>query len=72
MKADINYKGMNLEDVTMNSVMDYTVSFDIPNKRVTAEIFKRLTDLGAQVRFYTNDAHVIVSKKECEITYKSL
>lgn len=72
MKADINYKGMNLEDVTMHCVMSHTVSFDIPNERVTAEIIKQLTDLGAQVTFYTNEVHVIVSKKECEISYKSL
>ena len=72
MKADINYKGMNLEDVTMNSVMNYTISFCIPNERTTAEQLQQLTDLGAQITFYTNNVHVIVSKKECEISYKSL
>ena len=72
MKADINYKGMNLEDVTMNSVMNYTVSFSMPNERTTAEQLQQLTDLGAQITFYTNDVHVIVGKKECGISYKSL
>lgn len=72
MKADINYKGMNLEDVTMNSVMNYTVSFSMPNERTTAEQLQQLTNLGAQITFYTNDVHVIVDKKECEISYKSL
>lgn len=72
MKADINYKGMNLEDVTMSSVMNYTTSFNIPNERTTAEQLQQLTDLGAQITFYTNDVHVIVGKKECEISYKSL
>lgn len=72
MKANVNYKGMNLEDVTMNSVMNYTVSFNIPNERTTAEQLQQLTNLGAQITFYTNDVHVIVNKKECEISYKSL
>lgn len=72
MKATINYKGMNLEDVAMNSVMNYTISFCIPNERVTEEQLQRLTDLGAQITFYTNEVHVMVSKKDIEITYKSL
>lgn len=72
MKAIINYKGMNLEDVTMNGVMNYTASFNIPNERTTAEQLQQLTDLGAQITFYTNDVHIIVNKKECEISYKSL
>lgn len=72
MRATINYKGMNLEDVTMNCVMNYTISFSIPNERVTAELAQQLTDLGAQVTFYTHDANVIVNKKECKISYKSL
>lgn len=72
MKADINYKGMNLEDVTMNSVMNYTVSFNIPNERTTAEQLQQLTELGAQITFYTNDVHIIVDKKDSKITYKSL
>lgn len=72
MQANVNYKGMNLEDVTMNSVMNYTVSFSMPNERTTAEQLQQLTDLGAQITFYTNDVNVIVGKKECEISYKSL
>lgn len=72
MKATINYKGMTIEDVTMNAVMNYTVSFNIPNERTTAEQLQQLTDLGAQITFYTNDVHVIVNKKECKISYKSL
>lgn len=72
MKANVNYKGMNLEDVSMNSVMNYTLSFCIPNERATAEQLQQLTDLGAQMHFYTNGVHVIASKKDCEITYKSL
>lgn len=72
MKATINYKGMTIEDVAMNSVMNYTISFCIPNERTTAEQLQQLTDLGAQITFYTNDVHIVVDKKECEITYKSL
>ena len=72
MQATINYKGMTIENVKMHAVMSYTVSFEIPNERTTAEQLQQLTDLGAQITFYTNDVHVIVDKKECEITYKSL
>jgi hypothetical protein len=72
MKANINYKGMNLEDVTMSAVMNYTVSFNIPNERMTTELAQQLTDLGAQITFYTNEVHIIVNKKESKISYKSL
>lgn len=72
MQANVTYKGMTIEDVTMSAVMNHTASFSIPNERTTAEQLQQLTDLGAQITFYTNDAHVIVSKKECEISYKSL
>lgn len=72
MKATINYKGMNLEDVAMNRVMNYTISFDIPNERTTAEQLQQLTNLGAQITFYTNNVHIIVDKKDSKITYKSL
>lgn len=72
MQATINYKGLTIENVTMSAVMNYTVSFDIPNERTTAEQLQQLTDLGAQITFYTNDVHVIVGKKECKISYKSL
>ena len=68
MQATINYKGMNLEDVTMNSVMNYTISFNIPNERTTAEQLQQLTDLGAQITFYTNDVHIIMDKKDSKIT----
>jgi hypothetical protein len=72
MQATINYKGLTIENVRMHAVMSYTVSFDIPNERMTTELAQLLTELGASVSFYTNDVHVIVDKKECEITYKSL
>lgn len=72
MQATINYKGMTIENVTMSVVMSYTAAFNIPNERTTAEQLQQLTDLGAQITFYTNDVHVIVGKKECEISYKSL
>ena len=72
MKATINYKGMTIENVKMHAVMSYTVSFDVPNERMTTELAQQLTELGASVSFYTNEVHVIVDKKECEIIYKSL
>lgn len=72
MQANVNYKGMNLEDVTMNSVMNYTAAFNIPNERMTTELAQQLTELGASVSFYTNEVHIIVNKNECEIIYKSL
>ena len=66
MKANVNYNGMNLEDVTMNSVMNYTVSFSIPNERMEAKQLQQPTDLGAQITFYTNDVHVIVDKRSAK------
>lgn len=72
MQATINYKGMTIENVTMSAVMNYTTAFDIPNERMTTELAQKLTELGANISFYTNEVHVIVGKKECEITYKSL
>lgn len=72
MKANVIYKGMTIENVAMSAVMNYTASFDIPNERMTTELAQQLTELGASVSFYTNEVHVIVNKKECEITYKSL
>lgn len=72
MKANVNYKGMTIENVKMHAVMSYTVSFEIPNDRMTTELAQQLTELGASVSFYTNGVHVIVNKKECEIIYKSL
>jgi hypothetical protein len=72
MKADINYKGLTIENVTMSAVMNYTVSFDIPNKSMTNELAQQLTEQGATISFYTNDVHIIVDKKECKISYKSL
>lgn len=72
MQATINYKGMTIENVTMSAVMHYTVSFGIQNERMTTELAQKLTELGANISFYMNDVHIIVDKKECEITYKSL
>lgn len=72
MQATINYKGMTIENVKMHAVMSYTVSFEIPNERMTPELAQQLTELGANVSFFTNELHIIVGKKECEITYKSL
>ena len=72
MNATINYKGMTIENVKMHAVMSYTVSFEIQNDRITTELTQQLTELGANVSFYTNEMHIIVDKKGCEITYKSL
>jgi hypothetical protein len=72
MQANVTYKGMTIEDVTMSAVMNYTVSFDIPNERMTTELAQQLTEQGATISFYTDDVHIIVDKKECEISYKSL
>lgn len=72
MQANVNYKGMTIENVTMSAVMSYTAAFNIPNERMTIELAQQLTELGASVSFYTNEVHIIVNKKECEIIYKSL
>ena len=72
MQATINYKGMTIENAIMSAVMHYTVSFEIPNDRMTTELAQKLTEQGATISFYTNDVQIIVDKKECEITYKSL
>ena len=64
MKATINYKGANYEDVELASIKQTIVSFRIGTNRPNYhESIERLVNDGADVDFYSQYAFVIVPRE---------
>ena len=64
MKANINYKGVNYEDVELGSIKQTIVSFRIgTNKLNYYENIEQLVNDGADVDFYSQYAFVIVPRE---------
>ena len=64
MKATINYKGANYENVELGSIKQTIVSFRIDtNKLNYYESIEQLVNDGADVDFYSQYAFVIVPRE---------
>lgn len=65
MKATINYKGANYENVELASIKQNIVSFRIgTNKLNYCESIEQLVNDGADVDFYSQYAFVIVPRED--------
>lgn len=65
MKATINYKGMNYENVELASIREFVVAFRIyTNQPDYHETIEQLVNDGADVDFFSGYALVIVKRKD--------